>query len=274
MCPNNITRKVNSTRKYQSHKIRSHPFKCISLPLWIIFFFIIYWFALVPLIYVCLHMRPGREWSNNWIYLFWLICFVIFVIILCLLIFLWKCNPNKKNEEETDELIPTNVTISKTQEIYPQTLTADAIKTPKDVLDKTDKNVHVETNLDTKAICNVKRRLDKKRPESVNLTRVHEPQKFRSLYYGETSPLSPRELFFFDLMKSAHESERSLSNSFIENERKANTLTPTTRNTRNKGSKEFFIANVTTPDKCTSEVFLFIENDKNDKKLVIRENKE
>lgn len=272
MCLNKSSCKVKSEKYYEAHRLRSHPFKCISLPLWGIFFFIFFWFALVPIIYVLLNMKHGKEWPSNWIYFFWAICFVIFLIVLCLLICLWRCNPRKKNRDETDELIPNSNT-SKTQDIYSQTLTADAIKAPKDNKERIGTNVTPKRNTEAIPVCNVKRRLDKKRPESVNLTRVHEPQKYRSLYYGETSPLTPRELFFFDLMKSAHESERSLTYSFIENEKKANTLThPRSSQTDNKGSKEYFIANVTTPDKCTNEVFLFIENDKSEKKFVIREN--
>lgn len=273
-----------SESKYAAHIWRSHPFKCISLPLWGIFFFILYWFALIPLIYVYLNIFYAHELANKWIITFWLIAFAVFIILLSILICLWRCNTNynKIANENAHLLKPPNtgqtIELQTIHVIYNENNSNDNV-TKHESRGKELTEINGKEDMNSEKLfprCSVKRRIDKKRPVSVNLTPIHDPQKYRSLYYGDLSPLSPRELFFHDLIRSANQSENNLTNTFLEKERAIslqNNLTilkSDKENDINNTSQEFFIANVTTPENCANEVFLFIDESKEDKKLVIK----
>lgn len=60
-----------------------------------------------------------------------------------------------------------------------------------------------------------------------------------------TTPLTPRELFFYDLIESAN---KSFNSSIRINQNRAST----------GGQQEFFIANVSPTRNCVSNVFLFV----------------
>lgn len=274
-------------KQYVPHKLRSHPLRCISLPMFGLFLFIVFWFVLSPLVYVQLHSLYHKKWPAEWVYYFFTIAIIVFVILLALLICLWRFNPEKKTvrEEECDGLI-VQQPASKNSDFYTVNLTqekieeaileenevddSDSCESLKSVADK-----NIQTEITDGSIekmfsrCSIKRRCERKRPESVNLGRQRDPQKYRSLYVGPSSPLSPRELFFYDLIKNANRSDCNITQSFIENEKKACSQNLTGAK-KVSDSSEYFIANIPSPMERISEVTLFVEGVASDKKLVFR----
>lgn len=86
------------------------------------------------------------------------------------------------------------------------------------------------------------------------------------------SPLTPRELFFIDLIEAVNNSPAAMippTQQFIDNERR-NHLPNSEHTNRQKSNSEFFIANV--PDRKSlieTEVFLYVEEVPGEKELVV-----
>lgn len=236
-----------------------------------------------------LHSLYRKKWPAEWVYYFFAVAIIVFVILLALLICLWRFNPEKKaaKEEECDGLIVQPA--SKNSDFYTVSLTRESVEEKaipeedegnesSDSSESSSKSVadkNMQTEMTDGSIekmfsrCSVKRRCERKRPDSVILVKQRDPQKYRSLYVGPSSPLSPRELFFYDLIKNANRSECNVTHTFIENEKKACSQNLT--GAKNiSDSSEYFIANIPSPKLCTNEVTMFVDGGDTEKKLVLR----
>lgn len=141
--------------------------------------------------------------------------------------------------------------------------------------------------------CSTRRKGDhRKRPDTLI---IHSPKyprsesdlKRHSIASPErpksTSPLTPREIFFFDLLASANRQTLDRTVNFIENERKhssnnfRNMQKPEIKDfilkersvTSEASSPEIFIANVAKRRSCTNEVFMYVDGGQPEEVLTI-----
>lgn len=252
-----ITKKTKVKQKYEKvyvpHRIRSHPFYFIAFPLVTVLTTMFFWLIFCPLLFAkCLTMAFS---DALWPVYFWVTAFIVYLIILALLLCYWRCTPKKKkqavyvisvedkDEVEEDSCIELNEIPSK--EITDINANDSDIK--KDTPDQNELFPR----------CSVRQ---KKRPQSLMLTEE------RPVSQNLSSPLTPRELFFIDLIETANKTCSSTTHTFLENEKQRYSPDPVVMDSDNDKTKsslpaEFFIANVPVDQNCTSQVFLYVDED-------------
>lgn len=183
-----------STNKfYTPHILRSHPFRFIYLPLCVVFLFIILWFAVYPLIHVYVY-NQSIDASENWFWFYWPLALLLFVIVLVLLVCVWRCKRSDGNSEETVCILKKNseetVVLNASEEDLSEKKSLQSIELEEITPGKAE---HLFPR------CSVRRKPEKLQIEKVV---IHEQRK--------TACLSPRELFFKDLLDEANKSTSSL----------------------------------------------------------------
>ena len=124
--------------------------------------------------------------------------------------------------------------------------------------------------------CSVRRKFDAKiRPGTLilNSPKLEEGNR-RHSEHGERqkSPLTPRDIFFHDYIRSANKATRDKTHSFLENEKKhssnncVNPRKPEVKDFVLKqksvvegSSPQFFIADVSNRSSCTTEAFIYVD---------------
>lgn len=256
--------KGSEKKPYNPHQIRSRPFRCLILPIFGVFLFILFWFILCPLLFVyLLQLKP--KWPKIWQFIYWLLALIVFVILLLLLVYLWRRRSKHKNEilgrKESDFLLNNIKNECKKNSCSVTLYTIQKSQEP------------AERSPPTEKIRN--------RPSNLSISQVTTVE----LHNSTSSPLSPRELFFWDLIQSANKSSNSVSYNFIENEKKFCSLdnfsvsspkriksAEVTR--RSRASADYFIANVPDRKSLTAEAFLFVDGGETERCLQIRNNVE
>ncbi|XP_031327842.1 uncharacterized protein LOC116159081 [Photinus pyralis] len=222
---------------YEPNKLRSRPLRCIWLPILATFLFILYWFCLCPLLYVALR-RMNFGWTHYWHYYYWAVAFLVFLLILGLLVLLWrkKCKscphpaavPVSESPSDTKALLKVDVAEEALRseeidknikalekkldvEITKVNINTDEIK----VYSEKEQVPTVEPEAPTKSelsgfVRNDLQRTDEpvepssSQPPS-NLDRVSEETKVE--LHSPAYPLTPREIFFWDLIQSANKND-------------------------------------------------------------------
>lgn len=138
--------------------------------------------------------------------------------------------------------------------------------------------------------CSVRRKPDgKKRPDTLIIhspkypKQEQEPKRFSVQECPRTaSPLTPREMFFSDLIQCAKRQTIERTDNFLDNERKhssnnyVNSRKPEvkdyvlkSRSGTEASSPEYFIANVPKRSSCTTEAFIFVDGGQPQEALTI-----
>ena len=174
-------------------------------------------------------------WPPEWPYYFWIVALVVFLILVSILVILWKWSPKRDNN-----LFQVNYI-----EGDKISLTPDLNKKPQSNsdIDKCEKSLNIETKEETEL-----KPIFQKTPLKLDLTPKEEHKVEKS---GEnvTTPLTPREIFFYDLIESANKSFNS------------STKLNANRKSEPEDTHEFFIASVSPSKTCVSNVFLFVNPD-------------
>lgn len=253
----------NAAPSYVPHKIRSHPFKCITLPFHFVLLFILFWFAIFPLVFVNVHSKYTKhyktQWSENWSYYFWMAAFLLYLFLLCILICFWRHTPNYEYVEDPSEgsagIRRHERRIRKHGSLKTLNKTG-GVKTD-NCSGSTDGNACF---IDLKESDVPDERSHKIRPAT--LCFEDEKNKTKVVLEYVPSPLTPREQFFFDLLIAANQSVMNATISFIDNEKLNCEKERLSCSSKSYAQlSEYFIANV--PDRdgcCRSEAFVFVED--------------
>lgn len=256
-----MTSSVKKQRIYVPHQLRSHPFRFLLLPICVVFSFILLWFILYPLIHVYVY-KQSIEATENWFWYYWPVALLLFVLLLLFLLCIWRCTPNKTLSEDRREEEKECILNNQRNNFYT-------------VYSETNTNIENE-NTESVALtditpskteklfprCSVKRK-----PEKLQITKVdiHEqPNKY------PVASLSPRELFFKDLLESDNKSNSSVTFN-AENQPLEDTvfsaLNKINCDTKKNETREYFIASVSPGQQQNykSNIFMFVNADEDAK---------
>lgn len=243
---------------------KSSP-KWFTYPVFGIFFFIVYWLILCPLIFVSIceyywHYKI-KIWSLLWPLYFWLTALFVFIVIMLLVMVLWLCSEQalkKKRKVCDEEKLLTFKGNNDKYYVKNETEHSEPWE-PMDI--ESEKPVQLRNN-ENRSLYDKRRHTEFPASSKTKLQ-----LKLRPLSHVEefVDPnLTPREIFFFDLIQAANKSPAShitSTKTFLENERIFSEATAT-----HKNDTEIFIANV--PEKCNESnvVFMFIADDSSENK--------
>lgn len=268
-------------KQYIPHKLRSHPFRCIVLPLICGLFFISYWFMLCPLLFV--------SYFKDIPLLFWSIALLVYIILMAIAIFIWRCLGRKDRKQEIvarkqeyDSLLSPEK--SNVKQLYHVTLINDTSPDKKSHESNTHDsttNLNKDNNIKSENVENSEKAFPKcsvKRKPELMLQKSNErPLSVVSTASSPKSPLTPRELFFIDLIEAANNSPASYipaTQEFLDMERK-NCLPDMDDKTKRQPTKseiqnsEFFIASVPNQRSTTTQVFMYIASGEPEKEFKV-----
>lgn len=290
--------------KYEIYK-QSKLKRCehLSFPWSILSVFLLYWFVLCPLIWaICC---TSRSWPSYWPLLFWTVAFLIWITIMCGLIILWRTLLVKRNPKtnviskyELDNILNIYQISSKDAKSYETEKLNDLHDSESKKNDRGNffkkelpplmihKQISGE-NIEDIGIVHVEKdetALDIASNYDVNplqdylkLETVPSPDETKS----PKTPMSPRELFFIDLIREAEKAENVKFLHFfpsetieekmenVENIKEEknikdvkDTHTKNEKDGLNKSKREssYFIADVESPVNEKTEVFLQIDS--------------
>lgn len=188
---------------YIPHKVRSHPLKCLTLPVILLFFFVVLWFVAYPLLFESLSNSYDASykgvWSKNWPYYFWLVALGAYIFVLAFLVFLWRCTPNYINKRlSLEEASCAKNKLIRAKRRLSRKSKETCSVTFEDVKDESQSSAR-------KSDC------ESDKTEHNCTSVVVEQQR---------STLNPRRQFFSDLFASAHANDVNASEKFIEAEKK------------------------------------------------------
>lgn len=220
---------------YEQSKLK----KCtlLSFPWLILSVFLIYWFIFCPLIWAVCY--APKYWPSYWPLLFWTVAFIIWIIIMCGLIIFRKSLLAKQNSEIN--IIPKYGTdnVGKSLNIYqisPKDIKSVETEKLNDLHDSESKknnrenflkkdlpplvihkeisgenieNIGVVVEKDEEAHLDIASNYVEKSPlqDYLKLVTVLSPDEVKS----PKTPMSPRELFFIDLIREAEKAENAKS---------------------------------------------------------------
>lgn len=250
----------NNQSVYIPHILRSHPFRFIFFPIGVVLLFIFLWFAVYPLIHVYVY-KQSIDASENWFWFYWPVALLLFLILLMLLLCIWRCKLNNstfENSEEKECILLNNR--RKDKDFYTVSLTASEAST----VSNENKNQNIElaeiTPAKTERLfprCSVKRKPDKLQLERVV---IHEQAK--------TACLSPRELFFKDLLQGDNKSNSSVVFNQPLEEAVLSAINKTALNEKKNISREYFIASVSPKLKeYKNNIFMYVNAEEENIKL-------
>ncbi|XP_017882299.1 uncharacterized protein LOC108626234 [Ceratina calcarata] len=264
--------------------------------------FLIYWFILTPLLIGTLSAHNSHKSDHasvRLLVLYWFIAFLIWLFIMLCLFLSWKCMGTKREDNATSRSYGTNdsqqltslIDAKRQVSLFPKlinnksdTIVSDESRENKNKKHKdlpplvihrrnsgndianVDENIdEVDENLDSE-----KSRNDDEKPDVkdyLKLVTVTPQDELET--ESAKGPLSPRELFFIDLIREAEKAERSGARNHQETEKKPflpSDFASTKENDINEEKKSieatFFIADVESPKSpmsVKSEVFLNID---------------
>lgn len=275
---------------YVADKLRSHPFKCVSFPLYLIFFFILYWFVICPLIFVRLTNKYDNSlktfWYISWIYYFWGTCFIFYIAVLSVIICFWKCSPKFVKAKEVSSTSAKRMGSVNNKHFYSVSLTnlnnlesSERNLKNEQFLSESSKNGNVKYESKSElseevCIKSVAKKAEGKiRPKSLHF----KTEKVE--FHRYSSPLTPREEFFYDLYASANRECYSQTKLFIENEKKYYNCFSVEK--PKKANVDLTDCDLPRPQYCatspltfspvtSTEVFLFVDGGKAEQKFSIR----
>lgn len=209
--------------------------------------FIVLWFDVYPLAHVHIYGQ-SIEASNNRFWFYWPVALLIFVILLLLFVCCWRCKPGEVANENTEaECILNNK--RKEKEFYTVSLNSSVGEPQKD-----DTNsVQIEEITPAKAEklfprCSVKRKPEKLCLQERNVSDVSKRQ---------TVTLSPRELFFQDLLNEENKSDSSVT--FADNQPLEEAVLSALNKTTSASEQEFFIANISPcAQNYKNNIFMYV----------------
>lgn len=250
-----VTRKTKIKRKleksYVPHLLRSRPFYFIGFPWIVLLVSMFYWLVLCPLLFA--HLLYFFEDDSRWPIYFWVTVFLFYLVMLSMFVCCWRCS-SKKTKEET--LYVTTIDNCDDSSIELQDIPKTAEEKQENGLCGKSEPSPVIDQDQLFPRCSVRQ---KKRPDSLVFDET------RPVSQNLSSPLTPRELFFLDLIEGANKTCSSTTYNFLQNEKK--NYTPDEPSVHLSDDQchspsEFFIANVPVDKSCTSEVFLYVDSDK------------
>lgn len=271
---------AKNAKSYIPNKIRSHPLKCLSLPVYLVFFFILYWFIMCPLIFESVENDYENSlehtWTRDWPYYFWIMAFLLFVLLLSIFICLWRCTPNYvrkpsfiENGEKEPIMQKTKKKIRrKSKSLYNvsvQNLGCASDDEKKcngnDDFAKMDSDFERLSSIslddlskDVEKIfprCSVRRKPNEHQSKQTKFDNTTEKTK-ACVEPNVNQRFSPREQFFKDFYRSVHENDVKATKTFIEMEKK------NCEGDKVKCAREYFIASVSPSKSCKSEVFMYV----------------
>lgn len=253
-------KKCEEISDYVPHRWRSHPFYFIGLPLYLILTTIFYWIIWVPLCYSLLFDNLG-PYAAEWTVPFFIIVFIGYLFIVAAYLYEWRCR-HKNQELSYYEITEDKCELEESP--------VDSVSYEMTPMNTEKCDVHFDKPPSPK--------IPKKRPQTLHL------EESRPVSQNLHSPLTPRELFFIDLIEAAtqqHEEPPEGENQDYSyspphyskpfhgfdhspgNSSGYATFSPTSPHT------EYFIANIPENKNCKSEVFLFVDDeDKKDCKVI------
>lgn len=263
-----------TSASYVPHKIRSHPFKCITLPLHFILLFMFFWFGIYPLIFVNVRAKYTKhykkQWSENWSYYFWIAAFLLYLFLLCTLIWFWRKTPNYEYvENPTEGTTAIKRRESRVHKGSTECCSISLNKTRVNEAENSHPNEYKVCFVDMKETPKVVEQtflahnnnqdgLNRKRPAKLHLE--NENMTTVAVLEHVSSPLTPRDQFFFDLLTAANQSLIDTTVNFIVNERKNCENERLSYSTKSYTEvSEYFMANIPKQDYCKSEAFIYVE---------------
>lgn len=253
---------MTSSAKKQTFFSQTH-LKSLFVQICVVFLFICLWFGVYPLIHVLVY-GESIDTSESSFWYYWPIALLLFVLLLFLLICChFYCKPNGDVTEYHEE--KESILNNKRTDFY--TISVNSVETER--LNE-NKNQCIElsevTPIKTERFprCSVKRKPEKLQIEKVE---IHE-QSNTSKY--PTASLSPRELFFQDLLQEDNKSNSSIvfnsENQPLE-EAVLSALNKISCDTKKNEMKEYFIANVSpTQQNCKNNIFMYVNAAEEDAK--------
>lgn len=270
---------AENAKSYIPNKIRSHPLKCLSLPVYLVFFFILYWFIMCPLIFESVEHdyenSLERAWTRDWPYYFWIMAFLLFVLLLSIFICLWRCTPNYvrkpsflENGEREPIMRKTKKKIRrKSRSLYNVSVqnlgcaSDDGKRCSKSDFSNIDADFDRSSSIslddlskDVEKIfprCSVRRKPNERPSRQTRFDSATEKTEVDVEPNGRQR-FSPREQFFIDFYRGVHENDVRATKTFIEMERK------NCEGDKVKCAREYFIASVSPSRSCKSEVFMYV----------------
>lgn len=299
--------KLLQEEKCQSYK-QSNLKKCEQLSFsWsILSVFLIYWFILCPLIWAICDASK-MHWLLYWPFLFWIVAFLIWVMIMCALVISWRRRLQTRQDPEislmtlkygldnVEKLLNTHQISSKN---------ANSLETKKinNLSDQKAKNdsgnfrrkglpplvIHKQMsgeNIDDTDVMHVEKDENGQLNGANDYVEKNSLQDYLKLVTvspsedevkSPKSPMTPRELFFIDLIREAEKAESAKCDTEKEEEIKKSTNMTNgkdidniedTKNEKNgkisrnmKCESSYFIADVESPVNEKTEVFLQIDS--------------
>lgn len=278
--------------------------KHLSFPWLILSVFLIYWFILCPLIWAICY--APKHWPSYWPLFFWTVAFIIWIMIMCGLIIFRKSLLSKQNPEiniipkyGTDNVekslniyqISSKDTKSVETEKWNNSHDPESKKNNRENFLKKDlpplvihkqisgeniENIGVVVEKDEEAHLDIASNYVEKSPlqDYLKLVTVLSPDEVKS----PETPMSPRELFFIDLIREAEKAENAKSLETkplhffssettednmknVENAKEEKNIRDV-KNEKDTSKREssYFIADVESPVTEKTEVFLQIDS--------------
>lgn len=196
----------------------SDPFQFIGLPLYSVLTFILYWLIYCPLVFIKVRsycIVSHSDWPKEWPYFFWIVAFFIYLILMSLLVCLWKLKLPQKRQNK--KLFQISIIDNK------EDSTEEKIESIK------------EKNYDGNSL-------------KLKIVPSSEPVISEEPFITPITPLTPREIFFHNLIESANRAECNSSTQIIRSSIESSDK-----------EKEFFIANVTPSKVCVSNAFIYVD---------------
>lgn len=220
--------------------------KSVKYFLYLTLFFIFYWFILCPLIISV--FKDSTNHSSQTKHYFWILALLLFLIFLAIILLVSILMLFERHEKPTEfyKVSQNSVHSMANSDIMVKDFELEPIN-----IDDNEKNENCVNK------SNTAEKIDQIFPRCS----VRRPEKTKSLIITQevtvqrpiSSPLTPRELFFQDLINGANMSTSSVKFPV------ENVLTPT-KDTDNS-TAEFFIANIPEDKTCTTTVEMFIDNE-------------
>nr|CAI5844065.1 unnamed protein product [Callosobruchus analis] len=210
-------KKCVKKHRYVPHKRRSHPFYCISLPFLATLVSIFYWIVLVPVIFSVLFTR--LTYNSSWVVFFFVVALSLFILVLMIFVCVWRCSCRTKTKqtEQSEDMVNMNVMMQ-----------------------------HCDTSVEKQASMLGR----KNRPAMIQINPSEVP-----IFDQPASPLSPRELFFIDLIEAAKLPSVKATLRFIEKEREHCVFDSPTRK-----EEISTISCVEPKESYRSEAYIFVKN--------------
>lgn len=231
----------------ENRKDYTRPLKILSFIVYGVFF--IFWIIVCPLTWALLNQSPSSEqWPHYWPYILWTVAFIIWLIITSILIFFWRRQKIRKvachqteslksiltpkyvinvKEKQPEIMNMTQMTLNNDQEPVElrRNLKEERSRLPPliihpNITGQNENKINVSTsedkgNLDTPGLANssrISREIGQSSiKEYLKIVTVETPSPAKD---SPKSPLSPRELFFIDLIREADKKEPNIQTQF------------------------------------------------------------